>query len=204
MSDFNINGMHGLIKFGELADEQDLNKDLSYAQGKEKMITLYERYIKVGKTAYKVGDSVKIITPGNKKRGDYRVEVYGHSLTHKEMCLKIFSYITEGIVRCEEMCHMLDWIHDNGFERSERDNRLILELKRQIYWLTLQEDINYPIEDQKLGHMHPLFRYAEALVVAQGKPSLTKVYDNVDSKTPKGIQLFDTRGVIVPSYYKPV
>jgi len=180
------------------------DRNRTYQQGKEEMINLCSQAVNGTETA-NVSDSVRITYPGRKYNGDYIADVYGHFLTHREMCLKIFIYITEKVISCEEMQHILEEMYENGYVRDTSDTDLIRELKKQIFWLTLQEDINYPIEKGNLGRKHPLFRYAEAFIAAQRGRTygdlLVQVFANADNRLPKRIQLFDINGVIAPYYY---
>ena len=181
------------------------DRNRTYQQGKKEIIDLCSQVVKGTKKTINVSDTVRITYPGGKGENDYVADVYGHCLSHKEMCLKIFIYITEKMISCKEMQHILEEIYDKGYVRDTSDTDLIRELKKQIFWLTLQEDINYPIENGKLGHKHPLFRYAEAFIAAQrGRTRgdlLSDVVKNAESKSPKRITLFDINGVMAPYYY---
>ena len=107
----------------------------------------------------------------------------------------------------DNLCKFIRMISDeNGLNIARDDRELVIKLKKIIFWLSLQEDINYPISKGKLGRKHPLFRYAEALIVAQREGDdvdelLRPVYTNAESPRPHEIQLFDTTGITAPQYY---
>ncbi len=184
----------------------DWNCNLSYAEGRQLMIEVYNYCKRIGPCSFEVSDSITITSPGKKAVGDYRVEVNGRAYTHKEMCQRLYSYVVNGSMSPQKVKEYLEEIYENGIIQSRSDEPLVNELKKQVFWISLQEDINYPMKRGRLGRKHPLFRYAEALILAQrsaglGEAILNVVYQNADCKYPKGIQLLDTENVIAPFYY---
>ncbi len=192
--------------------EIECEKSLSYKDGKDMMMRLYAYYREINaekpeisKIIVRPSNSVEITSPGKKRFGDYRVTIEGQCITHKDMCDKIYSYIIYNTIYCADMKQILEEMYTCGYVANPIDTDFIREFKKQIFWLTLQEDINYPIEERKLGRKHPLFRYAEAFIAAQRWSTesdlLLRVHENADNLAPKGIRLFDTNGVIAPNYY---
>ncbi len=179
----------------------DWEQNISFLQGKEMMERVSHYCTAYGEVTFDVGNDVMITSPGRKELGDYRVTINGVMPTHKDVCKRIYDCIIEGIIEPIEMSCMLENIYERGFEKKRSDSDLIIELKRKIFWISLQEDINYPMRDGYLGRKHPLFRYAEALIVAQRNGGLNPVNNNADSKKPKTINLLNHTGIIAPSYY---
>lgn len=184
--------------------ENTLKCNQSYDDAKSRMIFICNMLKQANENkSYNISSTVQIECPGRKQAiGDYMVKVSGYVMTHEKMCFKIFSYVSDGIISQNAMRNILDDVYYNGCVDNCFDNNIEKELKKQIFWLTLQEDINYPIEKGKLGRKHPLYRYAEALIAADrnNEKSLSDVIVRVNHTRPKTLDFW--KSSIAPRYYK--
>ncbi len=116
--------------------------------------------------------------PGNLQRqvrGDYRLSLDGYHPSHAEMVQAIHDY-------CQQDERYADCMHRalRGLSTEGLDNINLLDFpflinhrfldgsqfNTLLYWLILQEDINYP-RNRYMGVRMPLTRYVEAVISAR-------------------------------------
>ena len=82
--------------------------------------------------------------PGRKRQGDYRLEMVGDRVpTHADICRMLHDMIVQNEYSFEQLDSLLDSLYKNGTRVPESDEKLRY-LRHLIYWVTLQEEINYP------------------------------------------------------------
>ena len=111
-----------------------------------------------------------IITyPGYKQNGDYRVNIsYKNTApTHFEVCQHIYDNITNGSYNYHCLVQLLEDIYVNGtdIDFSNYAINCVEQLTVLIYWMTLQDEINYP-QPRFQGRRMPFSRYFEAAYCA--------------------------------------
>lgn len=149
--------------------------------------------------------------PGDRemqKMGDYKLDIAGFEPTHVHMVNALYSYAKEHNEK--DIIDFLKDIFDNGlngnatlpqnfsFGGTEYTHS---ELRIIIYWLVLQEDINFA--RPKRGIRLPFTRYIEACLAAT-HPNIVDINSvriNTDFKTK-----FPARPVDIPSlpYYQNI
>lgn len=114
-----------------------------------------------------------LLYPGRiKNRGDYRLELNYKAISHTDIveAVHVCTLSGNGLV----ITNFLVDLYKNGLNASINSNiyitvkehKLNLEqFKYLIYWLILQEDINYP-RPTKMGIRMPLIRYIEGAISA--------------------------------------
>ena len=103
--------------------------------------------------------------PGRKKKYDYFLECdFIDNTRHQD----IYNYLIENInseyFSYQEAINMLEEVYTNGITNPS-SNSMLEQCKQLVYWITLQEEINYPESIGKSGVRLPLSRYFEALYV---------------------------------------
>ncbi|WP_369622691.1 hypothetical protein [Bacillus cereus] len=137
--------------------------------------------------------------PGYKKAvGDYKLTFFGKELKHSHICKDIFNYCSFQTNFPEYMALVLKEIYENGINALspvQGFNILIQnkgydfeEFKTLIYWITLQEEINYPLSNNALSVKLPFSRYYESIYAAYTNPNNitmnTIIMQRADGKIP--------------------
>lgn len=108
----------------------------------------------------KKGD-LKIFYPGYKGSSDYKIEmINGKVPTHYDVCLKIYNSVDSS--NYNSYIEFIEDVYNYGLNST---NNLNDDLKNLIYWVSLQEDINYP--PPKKGRALAFCRYYEAILAKQ-------------------------------------
>lgn len=114
----------------------------------------------------KTYSNLTITYPGYKGNGDYRVKIAHNSNppTHFDVCEYLYNKVADRTVDYDEMVSLLEDIYVNGtninFENYTIDE--IIKLTTLIFWMTLQDEINYP-QPRCQGRRMPFSRYFEAI-----------------------------------------
>lgn len=116
--------------------------------------------------------------PGNRSGravGDYRLSLDGYHPSHAEMVQAIHDYCLQDERNADSMLHALRGISIEGLDNINLlDSPFLIkdrvldgpEFNTLLYWLILQEDINYP-RNRYMGVRMPLIRYVEAIISAR-------------------------------------
>ncbi len=114
-----------------------------------------------------LGNGFVIHYPGYKGNGDYKLTVNGQPPKHTDIVNTIVKLGRQ--VTLAQMTSFLDDVYANGLNATQVITGLSKEL---LYWITLQEEINYP--PPKSGRKMPFQRFFEAaLVVHHPSPTIT-------------------------------
>lgn len=118
--------------------------------------------------------NLELLYPGRiPNKGDYRLELNGQALSHTDIVRAVHNCTLNG--NGQDITGFLVDIYQNGlnansdfdFNITVSGNDLSMnEFKQLIYWLILQEDINYP-RPRFMGVRMPLTRYIEGVVAAE-------------------------------------
>ena len=107
--------------------------------------------------------------PGYKQNGDYRVNIttLGTAPTHFDVCQHIYNGIQNGKYNYNLIVQLLEDIYACGtdIDYSNYPLNCIEKLTTLIYWMTLQDEINYP-QPRFQGRKMPFSRYFEAAYCA--------------------------------------
>ncbi len=104
--------------------------------------------------------------PGRKENGDYRLTMNDYAPRHTDVIQELYEVILYEHYTYDQMRVLLEDIYDNGTCTSY-DDEYIEWLKYTIYWITLQEEINYPRSNGKAGINLPFTRFFEAIYSTQ-------------------------------------
>ena len=92
-------------------------------------------------TAY---SNIIIHYPGYKKNGDYRLEIQGGTVpSHSDICKILHNLIVNNRYSFSVLEQLLEDIYENG-TLTDYEDRNLKYLQNLIFWVTLQEEINYP------------------------------------------------------------
>lgn len=132
--------------------------------------------------------NLKLFYPGKlQSQGDYKLEFYNTPLTHPDIVRAIYQFSLGG--HGQFIANLLVDIYKNGLKSIHNSNHQIVinnltidmdEFKHLVYWIVLQEDINFPRPTYKGVNM-PFWRYIEGIVAAE-HPDLINI-DQVIRRT---------------------
>lgn len=115
---------------------------------------------------------ITITYPGYKKAGDYRVTIQNtHVPTHSDICKALYDLILKNNYTYTTLCDFLNDVYTNGTDTEYTDSTLE-KLQNIIYWITLQEEINYPRNNNFAGINLPFCRFYEAIYSTQPQSNL--------------------------------
>lgn len=123
---------------------------------------------------------LKIEYPGYKNNGlDYRLSLNNFNIPHTEIVRVIYNLSTSNYHH--EITEFLIDINQNGLLANHNRTLPIVQIagislnveqfKALIFWVTLQENFNYPAP--KLGIRMPFYRYIEAVIAARHPDLIT-------------------------------
>lgn len=131
---------------------------MDYNEGVQHMLNLKNQ-----KGSFSPIAGITVNYPGRKKPGDYRLEFNNRvAPTHADICLNLYNLITYNNYTFNIMNNFLSDIYNNGTNTTYCDATLE-ELKHIIYWITLQEEINYPRSKGYAGINLAFCRFFEAI-----------------------------------------
>jgi hypothetical protein len=147
-------------------------------------------------TGYLRRNNLVIKYPGYKKNGDYRLSENGKAPKHEDIVTEIFSFTTDE--NFNGVTNFLDDVYANGlYAVSEVFSK---SFKEKIFWITLQEEINYP-QPQYAGRRLSFQRFYEAALAKKGICSLQEVIERTNNFGKQKPVLFKCDGIIHPSFY---
>lgn len=114
---------------------------------------------------------ITINYPGRKKAGDYRLSLATTTPTHGDIAHTLYFLIKDGKFSFETLKKFLNDIYHNGTTTPYEDSQLEY-LKYLIFWITLQEEINYPRTKGFTGINLAFCRFVEALYSTLPLPHL--------------------------------
>ena len=170
---------------------------MNYPEGFRYMKKLVSELEQNEKASFSVGQLV-IHYPGYKNIGDYKLTLNGIAPKHSDIVEEIFEITNSKNI--EKIILALEAIYNHGLEiPPEIFSKTFVE---KIYWITLQEEINYPPPKYK-GRKLAFQRFYEG--------ALAKVDKNLDIDTVKNRtnnhggnipKLLTIKEYSIPSFYK--
>lgn len=136
--------------------------------------------------------------PGYKQAvGDYKLCFFGKDLKHSHICKVIFDYSSYDTNFPIFMALVLKEIYENGINAKSPLVRFGIligstsynfeQFKTLVYWITLQEEVNYPLADKKMSVKLPFSRYYESIYVAytnQNDITIKEIMHRAERDTP--------------------
>lgn len=113
---------------------------------------------------FKAYENIVINYPGYKKAlGDYQLEIVGDRVPkHADICQRLYERIKGGSSTYEELNSLLFHVYHYGTTILSANEELKY-LQNLIYWVTLQEEINYPRDKGYAGINLAFCRFFEAV-----------------------------------------
>ncbi|MCC8024867.1 MAG: hypothetical protein LIP16_06155 [Clostridium sp.] len=127
---------------------------------------------------------ISIHYPGYKGRNDYRLSINGGGApSHKEISRILYTAITEKGYSFETMESFLEMTHRKGTS-CNFDDAYLAYLNQLVFWVTLQEEINFPRSSGCAGINLAYCRYYEAIYSTRTKDfDIDQVYRRCDNRS---------------------
>lgn len=139
-----------------------------------------------------------------RKTGDYRLSIKQTDseelipISHFDICNQLFN-VSKG--KYEEFYKLLDDICLNGTNIDYSKYASIEDCEKIVkvlFWLTVQEDINYPPDNNLKGHVLSFYRFFEAVYAAEYDAS---IMEELKERCKGQPELYNIGNVPHPSYY---
>lgn len=150
----------------------------------------------VALASFDVGE-LRITYPGKKELGDYRLSERNHVIRHDEVAQRLHDHAV--VTDADELIDALEDLYRYGLKSQHPG--LPQELKTLIYWITLQEDINYPPARGYYGKKLSFQRFYEAILAQLGFVTLEDVKKRTNKRGEKCPPLLDIARRKHPSFY---
>lgn len=137
--------------------------------------------------------NLKISYPGRKKIGDYRMEKGGKMHTHSDIVRALYNYTNAS--NYKDLISALDSLYINGLKCTNKFFKT--KIKELVYWITLQEDINYPPE-KYAGRKLAYQRFYEAVLAKLGITNIDKVISRTNNHLSGRPSLFELKRIEIP------
>lgn len=172
------------------------DKLMNYEEGVEFMKSISKKG--EAQQSFQYGDLI-VSYPGYKGNGDYRLSHVKNNEAPKH---------TDVVDLIESICTRenrdaivldLEEIYTHGL----RANTTIIDssLKTKIFWITLQEDINYP-RPRYQGICLPLQRFFEATLICLNMIDKSNLYIRTNNHGGSVPKLLDLKGLQIPLFYQ--
>jgi hypothetical protein len=170
---------------------------MTYEEGIQKMKQLADELKEKGEpgASFSVGELV-INYPGYKQHGDYKLSVNNEAPKHTSIVKEIFDQTNKE--NFTAVISFLEDVYQNGLHAMT--NIFTDSFKQKLYWITLQEEINYP-QPGRSGRRLPFQRYYEAALAAIGLADIDKVLYRTNHKGKGRPPLFDIKNSRLPIFY---
>jgi len=171
---------------------------MNYEEGIQHMIALHQACEdKMIKQSFQIGD-LTITYPGYKHTGDYRLSKGNAAPKHTDVMRMIYNQVTTE--NFEQFCESLDNLYQHGLKSVHGTiNQADKEL---IFWITLQEEINYPQSQGYAGRKLPFQRFYEAALAKLGHVQFQNVLNRAENKGTGRPALFNLPNIKYPSFYQ--
>ncbi|MCC8022749.1 MAG: hypothetical protein LIO46_03060 [Clostridiales bacterium] len=151
-------------------------------------------------TSIDVWQDLCVYYPGYKKAvGDYRLVFVPK---HRHVCLELYDAVTQKKLTYERAVTLLAHTYHNG-TRNLVDGSYAQFLQHLIYWVTLQEEINYPRDTpgrSYAGRNLPYCRYFEAVYATKNRGiTLEMVLNRCENRGQRKPELYHIPQA--PDYY---
>lgn len=145
--------------------------------------------------SFNVGNLV-ITYPGYKKIGDYKLTENSQAPKHTDIVSIIHTHTNAS--NFDTVVSFLEDVYLNGLHA----NSILINpaFKEKIFWITLQEEINYP-QPRYAGRKLPFQRFFEAALIHKGLITLPLVCQRTNNHGGPKPTLLPLNGIIRPSFY---
>ncbi len=141
---------------------------MNYTEGIEYMLNLRNE-----RGQFSPYEGILINYPGYKRAGDYRLTVQGGTAPrHATISNQLYNLINDNVYTFQQLRDFLIDIYYNG-TNTTYDNANLQYLQHLIYWITLQEEINYPRRRGFAGINLAFCRFVEAIYSTQPNINFT-------------------------------
>lgn len=135
---------------------------MNYTEGIEYMLSLSNK-----EGLFSPYEGIVIYYPGYKRKGDYRLTVEGgNAPRHETISRMLYDLINKNEYSFQQLKDFLIDIYYNGTNTTYSSPNLQY-LQNLIYWITLQEEINYPRNRGFAGINLAFCRFVEAIYSTQ-------------------------------------
>ena len=161
------------------------------------MISLSQSLIEGDRNYFMIGN-LRIDYPGYKQKGDYRLSRNGIAPTHVNIVNGIYNMVT--LNNFSDIKDSLGDLYINGLNST--NTFFSIEQKELIYWITLQEEINYP-QPRYAGRKLPYQRFFEGALAKLGYLTINDVHSRTNNHGGRRPILFDCSSfkIIPPIFY---
>lgn len=169
---------------------------MNYDQGIQYMLNLASQ-----SGSFQPYHGITINYPGYKRRGDYKLTVNGgRAPRHQDICLDLYNLINQGNYNFQTLQDFLSDVYLNGTNTNYNDPYL-KQLQHLIYWITLQEEINYPRSKGFAGINLAFCRFYEAIYATHNTNTITlqNVQNRCNNHRGNKPQLYTIHNA--PSFY---
>lgn len=171
---------------------------MNFTEGVAKMKMLADK-LKAGNKStesFQTG-TLTVIYPGYKKYGDYRLTENGVAPKHADIVMEIYNQATPDNI--DEIGIFLDDVYAKGLYATA--SIFSETFKEKIFWITLQEEINYP-PPQFAGRKLSFQRFYEAALAKTGITDLPTILGRTNNHGLKRPVLFKIEKHRTPSFYQ--
>lgn len=171
---------------------------MTYPEGVRKMKKLAEELKQKGElTGSFVFGSLLITYPGYKEQGDYKLTENGTAPKHTDIIQEIFNQTTAE--NMDSIIRYLDDVYHNGL--NARPSVFSQSFTEKLFWITLQEEINYP-QPLKSGRRLPFQRFYEAALCKMGLIQMEALIARTNNHGKQKPPLLDVKQYRRPSFYQ--
>lgn len=169
---------------------------MNYHDGIQHMKELVSKLAGNQNSSFNIGN-LTITYPGYKRAGDYKLTVKGIAPKHTDIVREIYNVANNQNI--EKMIAFLDDVYTNGLNATSTIfPKAFIE---KIYWITLQEEINYPQPMYK-GRKLPFQRFYEgALAKVITKIDIEHIEKRTNNHKSRVPPLLATENYSIPSFY---
>lgn len=170
---------------------------MDYAQGAAYMRGLVNALQATGKqvASFQAG-KLLISYPGYKQLGDYRLSENGVAPKHTDIVIAINNFTDAA--NFDAVVNFLDNVYINGLNASSAV--FSKAFKEKLYWITLQEEINYP-QPKYAGRKLPFQRFYEGALAKAGVCTLQQVIVRTNNHGTVRPTLLEAGNKMKPSFY---
>lgn len=144
---------------------------MNYKEGREFLESWYEEigditFTRLHHERKEVYENIIIEIPGKKRKLDYRMKLINSNQapTHSYIINMFYDFVSDGEYNAEELMEFLENVYTNGTSNERYNRNPDLDyLQHLIFWITLQEEINYP---HGAGKKLAFCRFIEAINAA--------------------------------------
>ena len=169
---------------------------MNYIEGVAHMKELASKLQPKEKESFSLGP-LTINYPGYKREGDYQLTINGLAPKHTDIVNVI--YATTNTHNLEGIIAFLDDVYTNGLKA--KSTVFPEAFIQKIYWITLQEEINYP-QPRFQGRKLTFQRFYEgALAKVSTTIDINFVKERTNNHGSSVPKLFEIKNYTIPSFY---